>query len=119
MRWMLLAAALLAGAGVARADTPTEAQANVIKHVGNAAVLAERCGRAEVDMVFVTGMMVYHDMPVTAFSPGGPFEAAMRQSFERARGEIGDMSADAACATAMFLFGPQGANVPGLMKADR
>lgn len=114
-RWFAMAA-FLAGTITAWADTPTEKQANVMKHTANAYALADRCPSMQVDTAMAAGMMLFHDMPANSYNPGGPFEDAMYRSLIRAYGEMGNMTEDVACAAAMLMFGPNGGNVPNLMR---
>lgn len=115
MRQVIVAAIALM-AGVAPAASDTDAQANVIRHTAEAMVLAAKCDRVEIDATMATAMMLAHDMPANAYSPGGPFEASLKRAMERAKDDAAGLAGDKACAAAMLMFGPNGGNAPHLMK---
>lgn len=100
----------------AHADVPSEAQANVIRHTAEAMVLAAKCDRVEVDATVATALMLAHDMPANAYSPGGPFETSIRRALDKARNDASGLSGEKACAAAMLMFGPNGGNAPRLMR---
>lgn len=115
MRLPVMALLMLAIAAPAGAAEATDAQKNVIKHIADAYVIAEKCPRSEINWPVVEAAMAMHGLPKNAFSEGGPFEAAAKGQIVRAKRETEAFSGDRACAIARAMFGPDGANVPDFL----
>lgn len=108
-RLVAAVAVFLATAGGACA-VDAEARANVMQHIAQAMAAQEICDRLEAQKGMITFLGVSYGID---FKVDG--DELLRLTREQMRSMEG-RSKDAACVAGLVLYGPDGQNVPGLLR---
>lgn len=97
---------------MATAQTAAEARRNAMRHLANAYVVAARCKALEVDAATAAMIAVGNGIDLR----DEPTKREMLGIGATIAGEIRPMSDEVVCAGGALLYGPNGANVPNLLR---
>lgn len=109
-RLMLATAFVAAWAGQALAFS--DKQMNVMSHVGQVIAASKICSKIEVSEGATAMMMAAYQVDLSDPLVSGVVESKVRDTVAAFAGK----DEDAACVAVMFLYGPGGQNVPGLLR---
>lgn len=112
---MIIAAIVGMFATTATAAEPTEAQDNALKHAMGAMNAAEHCDSYTDNRTMIASMLVVHGIRIEDIQPGGRFFFTAARHHSASRRTLAELPREEACAIGVYLYGPNGQNVPDLL----
>lgn len=103
LTWLLLASP-------AAADSAS--QVNVLNHVAQASVAERLCPTLSANSALMVATLLYNGVDITRPRDEARFKARLEHYMR----ELQPLRRDTFCASARFLYGPNGQNVPGLLR---
>lgn len=114
MRKTIIILAALVAAPAGAQDLP-EAHRNIIKHFGEASVIAERCPIYKLNGPIIRASLVAHRVPDGVFNGDGPYAREMKRVMLETAAGLAAHEEIVVCATGRALYGDSGQNVPKLL----
>lgn len=114
-RIIIAMVAVVATSGAVRAGDFTEGQKNVMKHLAEATVIAEKCPYLHVDKTMMGLVMMRFGIPAKALTASGPPAPVVLKAISDTMDTTGTMTEDQICMAGVIMYGRNGSNGPGLL----